>query len=140
MISPLALPQIRGTDIWGSGYYLAPRGSRKHNGVDFCCHKGALVTSVTEGVVTKIGYPYSPADKKKGHLRYVQVDDTLGNAVRYFYISPSVSVGDVVKVGKVLGIYQGLGEIYEGISEHTHFEVKDVNGEFIDPIGFLEEL
>jgi len=134
---------IRGNDCHGSGAYLASRGSREHNGIDICCDKGELITSFINGVVTKIGYPYSqgllthPAKKA---LRYVQVTDLYGFDIRCFYVLPSVEVGDRITAGQILGDAQGLTDIYEGITEHYHFEVLMMIGRnklFVDPEKYL---
>lgn len=126
---------IRGDDKHGSGAYGASRGSRKHNGVDIACYKGSEVLSINDGKVTKIGYPYDPNDSKKGHLRYVQV--TSGDYYfRYFYVHPTVSVGDRVMKDDMLGITQGLLDVYPGITDHFHFEVKQ-GSEYINPMNFL---
>ena len=127
---------IRGNDKQGAGYYGAPRsGGRKHKGVDISCYKNTEVLSISEGKVTKIGYPYDPNDSKKGHLRYVQI--SYGDYdFRYFYIHPAVSIGDRVIKGDTLGITQGLIDIYPGITDHYHFEVKE-NGKIINPKEFL---
>lgn len=123
---------IRGNDAHGSGAYLSSRGSRKHKGIDIACHKGSGVLSIGPGHVTKIGYPYDPSDPKKGHLRYVQVTDEGGRKLRYFYITPSVKVGDIVDTHTELGVTQGLTGIYPGIIDHFHFEIL-VNGLPVDP-------
>ena len=134
-------PPERGDDIHGSGSYLASRGRRKHNGVDYACAKGSKILSVCEGVLTKIGYPYSPTKHpEKGHLRYVQISDREGNDIRYFYIAPLLPLGSPVRAGDVIGEAQGLGDIYEGITEHIHFEVKDASGGFLNPHVYLESL
>ena len=131
--------KIRGNDKHGSGAYRAPRGSRQHNGVDVCCEQGDAVEALSMGRVTKIGYPYAQgpkANKDKKALRYVQVTDQHGLDVRYFYLDPLVKVGDSVSPGKPLGVAQGLGHIYKGITEHYHLEVLVmINGHkvFVDP-------
>ncbi|MEJ1355734.1 MAG: M23 family metallopeptidase [Candidatus Sedimenticola sp. (ex Thyasira tokunagai)] len=130
---------VRGQDKHGSGAFGAPRGSRLHNGVDIACYAGSAVFSVADGEVTKIGYPYSPSNKKKGHLRYVQVTDTASNDARYFYVQPCVKVGDQVSDGQVIGITQGLLKIYPGIIDHFHFEVLR-DGKRINPKEYLPYL
>lgn len=130
---------IRGQDKYGSGEYLAPRGNRKHNGIDVACYAESTIFAAKAGTITKIGYPYDPNDKKKGHLRYVQITDNKGYAARYFYIAPTVAVDDKIKVGDPIGVAQGLIKIYPGIIDHIHFEVK--NGyEFLNPSDYLEEV
>ena len=138
--------RARGIDRHGSGAYLASRGSRKHNGIDICCEQGELIKSFSGGIVTKIGYPYSQgpdADPAKKKLRYIQVTDDYGLDVRYFYIMPILVKGDQVHPGDILGEAQGLADIYEGITEHYHFEVLKMIGKnklFIDPIKYLKAL
>lgn len=127
----------RGNDKWGSGEYLASRGGRKHNGVDKACYKGSVVLTDQDGVITKIGYPYDPGSKK-GYFRYVEVRSDAGMRVRYFYIEPCVKVGQRVATGDPIGVTQGLLEVYPGITDHYHFEVKNSDGKFIDPNKYLE--
>ena len=87
-------------------------------------------------MVTKLGYPYSPEDEVKGHLRYVEVD-LDGNRFRYFYINPLVQVGDKVWPQTILGTSQDLTEIYPGITQHVHFEIIGPDGDPIDPQRML---
>lgn len=132
--------KIREQDSQGAGHYGAPRGSRKHNGIDIVCHAGEVVTCFESGGVTKLGYPYNPNDDKKGHLRYVEVTVPNGDRHRYFYTGPLVDVGDSVERGQTIGSAQGLTEIYPGITDHYHFEIKLRDGSFIDPVPVLHEL
>ncbi len=138
---------IRGYDKWGSGAYKARRGNHFHNGVDIACIKGSGVLSFSDGKVTKIGFPYNFNDAKKGHFRYVEVTTNFGHRERYFYLSPIVSKGFYVKRGRILGVTQGLTDVYqkirfrkhECITDHFHFEVIK-GGEYIDPVKYLNEL
>jgi len=134
-------PPIRGNDIHGSGEYGAPRGSRTHKGIDIACYAGSEIESVCDGKITKIGYPYNPSDAKKGHLRYVQVTDGGGYDVRYFYCLPlhDLKVGDSVSKGEKVAQSQGLLEIYPGITDHFHFEVK-YQGEHQNPYDYLNSI
>lgn len=132
----LIAPPIRGNDNFGSGAFGASRGGRSHNGVDVACYAGSSILALKPGKVTKLGYPYNPNNEKKGHLRYVQVTHE-GKNYRYFYVSPSVRVGDEVRVGDVLGKAQGLLKIYPGITDHIHFEIKLADGSFEDPTALV---
>jgi len=120
-------------DTFGSGHYHAPRGNRLHNGIDFIVIPKASVLSLACGKVTKIGYPYGDDLS----FRYVQVTDKDGVDCRYFYVSPSVVVGDTVRRGVKVGIAQDLSTRYKGITPHIHFEVKR-NNTFLEPVGYLE--
>lgn len=130
---------IRGQDKHGAGHFGAPRGGRTHNGIDIACYAGSVVYAASAGTVTKIGYPYDPNEPKKGHLRYVQVSDGEGIDCRYFYVQPAVQVGDKVRAGEAVGKTQGLLEVYPGITDHFHFEVRHENGDYLDPVQYLEE-
>lgn len=130
-------PSIRGYDLQGAGHFGAPRGNRTHKGIDFVCYVNADVTALSSGRVTKIGFPCDPGDGLKGHLRYVQVTDRNGYAVRYFYVNPTVRVGKSVTVGSPIGLSQDLTTIYRGITQHFHFEVKQ-GDIYCDPHKYLE--
>lgn len=130
-------PPIRQQDRMGAGWFGAPRGDRVHNGIDLCCHKGSIILAPVTGCVTKIGYPYNPNDKKKGHLRYVEVTTNAGARHRTFYIEPKVKVGDVVHLNKtVIGVSQGLLDIYPTMTDHVHYEII-FNGKYVDPTEYV---
>lgn len=131
----MIIPPIRGRDCKGSGYFGASRGRRKHAGVDFVHCPGEPVCAFSAGTVTKLGFPYAH------HLqyRYVQVTDADGIECRYFYVEPCVALGDTVRAGQAIGATQKLGEVYPGITEHFHFEIRR-DGEHLDPLPYLGEL
>ncbi len=128
-------PPLRTKDSQGEGHYGASRGARTHKGIDLACYEGSIILSLTDGVVTKLGYPYNPNNHIKGHLRYVQITfEDLD--YRYFYVQPLVKVGDKIKAGDEIGITQGLVEIYPGITDHFHFEIKKGKG-YLNPEKFI---
>lgn len=141
----LIRPPIRSQDIHGAGHFHAPRGSRIHNGIDMACYAGSEVLSICDGTITKSGRPYyiaSPQtdkEKAKNELRYVEVTDSDNLRFRYFYVGLhfSISVGDVVKAGDDIGIVQHLGNVFPGITNHVHFEIKNEDDEHLDPTPFL---
>jgi len=131
---------MRGSDAQGKGYFGAPRGDRIHKGVDFVqalggseqIKPGDPVRAFMAGTVSKLGFPY--ADKPA--FRYVEVRRVNGDNLRYFYVSPTVAVGDAISAGEMLGTCQELP--YPGITQHYHFEVT-VRGEHADPIKYLSD-
>ena len=131
-------PQRR-LDNYGSGAFGAPRGNRIHKGIDYACVPHSIVLSATIGTVSRVGWPYSPEDPDKGHLRYVEVITPLGYQVRYMYIDALVSQGDTVSRDQPLGIAQDLTEVYNGITPHIHVEVKK-GAEYIDPEIYFGEM
>ena len=131
---------IRQQDRHGSGAFKAPRGTRKHLGVDFACQANSLVLSVAGGEVTKLGWVYNannPNHADKTHFRYVQVTDSNGIDLRFFYVDPSVKKGDKVGEDAVLGKAQDLETVYPGITPHVHFEVNH-EGAYINPLYYLK--
>ena len=126
MISVVCPP--RRTDQQGSGHYGASRGQRKHNGVDYACYPDSIVLSNVNGIVTKLGYPYA-SDLS---YRYVQITCIeTGLSHRYFYVEPAVNKGDHIKIGDAIGASQELH--YSGIVQHIHYEIKDSDGNYVDP-------
>ena len=137
----LIRPKVR-RDLMGSGEYGAPRGSRKHHGIDYCVAFGNEVVAHVDGVVTKIGYPYAQNfDNKKNTLkaalRYVEITDSKQLKHRFFYLSPSVAIGDPIDAGTVIGTQQDLKAIY-GIrmKNHCHYEVMS-GPNYLNPAVFL---
>jgi hypothetical protein len=137
--------EIRGADDWGSGAFDAPRGSRKHKGIDPICCAGDDVCSLTYGSVSKLGWCYiwdKYPDRK--HMRYVEV--TLdGNRFRYLYVTPLVSLGDKVAPGMPLGSSIDLNQVFihpdrGPITQHYHLEVITPAGDKINPAHMLPEV
>jgi len=126
-------PKVREQDAHGAGYYKAPRGTRLHQGIDFDCPVDSLVTTITNGAVTKIGWVYS--NPKKKEYRYVQVTDADGLKFRYMYLESMVKVGDDVTAKQIIGLVQDLTIIYPGITPHCHFEIM-IGRKRIDPRFF----
>jgi murein DD-endopeptidase MepM/ murein hydrolase activator NlpD len=124
--------KARKCDARGCGHFGASRGDRQHNGVDLACMAGTLAGSPTDGMVSKIGYPY--ADDLS--FRYVEIE-SQGYAFRVFYVDPLVSEGQQVKRGDILGSCQSLMQRYPGITDHLHFEIKDERGDYVDPTPVL---
>lgn len=120
----------RGSDNYGNGYFGASRGPRTHNGIDFSTGSGDAVLSTVSGEVTKLGYPYGD----DLGFRYVQVSTCDSAKHRFFYVLPSVRVGDAVREGSVLGTSQDLSIRYpNGMTQHYHYEIIGDDKQFIDP-------
>lgn len=118
----------RKCDGHGCGHYGARRGTRTHKGIDLVCRPLEPVFSPIAGTVTKVGYPYGDDLS----YRYVEISDH-GYAFRVFYVEPQVEQGQQVSKGSVIGEAQDLRTRYQGITPHVHLEIKNSDGEFIDP-------
>lgn len=137
------IPPLRGEDIWGSGAFGARRGYNKHRGIDIACYQGSQIISPVSGFITKIGFPYSQNDSSKSgrlkrRLRYIQVTDYDHCDARFFYVSANYEAGSEISRGDILGTSQGLEDVYKGITDHIHFEVK-IHGEIINPQEYLKQ-
>lgn len=137
---------VRGRDAFGYGHFGAPRGSRKHKGVDVVNEAGQELKSCSDGHISKIGYPYDPINEAKGHLRYVEVTTASKDRERYFYHLPveGIELGKKVKRGEVIAVAQDTCCIANSdMTQHLHFEViRKIDGKdkFINPLKYLEEL
>ena len=137
------IDKIRGCDSQGCGYFGASRsgGTRKHNGADIPCDVGDKVPSIVAGEVTKLGYPYS-SDLTK---RYVEItasiQDLSGGEYKYrfqhFYVDPLVEVGDQVRLNQPIGKLQHLDSMEKGGTHHSHIQIRNENGDYVDPTPIL---
>lgn len=144
----LALPRLedktfpldKGSYKWGGGFG-APRGDegeRLHEGVDLLCAYGQPLHSVSDGVVTKIGW------LTLGGWRIgVQSDD----GVYYYYAhlsvyAPGLDVGSNVYKGQLIGYAGDSGKGPEGtvglMEPHLHFGMY-VNDIAIDAEPYLKQ-
>ena len=135
-------PPMRTPDKHGEGHFGARRGKRTHIGIDLACAKDSTVCALASGRITKVGYPYIPSDPEKGHLRYIQIETAEGDRHRYFYVSlfGDLSLNDFVRKWDEIGKAQGLLDIYPGIGDHIHFEIKTAGGEPVDPLTVIDWL
>jgi len=133
---------VRGQDNSGTGQFGVSRdgGRRSHEGLDFVGKPGQDVRAITDGVVTKLGYPY---DNDLSY-RYVEIETSNGYHVRQHYIAPSkgLKIGSRVSAGQVIGTQQSIDRRYRGITEHVHVEVwpkakQKQKGMAIDPAPFF---
>lgn len=122
----------RDVDAYGSGAFGASRdgGARSHAGVDYIAAAGQPVRAPISGFVTKIGFPYAGDTG----LRYIEIDNpALKIVARVFYVQPDVTVGQVIRLGAIIGQAQTLQARYPGgITDHVHLELADANGRKLD--------
>ena len=129
----------KGGYIWpcSSHYVTSPLGSRytgikgastNHMGIDI-----GRVGYTTQVVASKAGTVIiSGSNRYRGN--YVVVSHGSGNTTTYQHLSKrSVSVGDKVSQGQVVGITGSTG-VSSG--PHLHFEISE-NGQIVDPLKYL---
>jgi len=98
-----------------------------HTGLDFRAATGDPVRATANGKVASSGWA-------GGYGRMVEVDHGNGLSTRYGHLSEiNVKVGDVVKIGQVIG---AVGSTGRSTGPHLHYETR-IDGEAVDPQKFL---
>lgn len=132
------------------GIYGAPRGdgSRFHTAVDLADHCGADITSPFNGVIDDLGRSGSD-----GYwVRVVNPNDGSELFLGHLAERPNVEVNQQVSAGDVIGKVGDTGNAkgnsrYAWVEDgqggmkwapcHTHAQLKDKNGNIIDPTPYL---
>jgi murein DD-endopeptidase MepM/ murein hydrolase activator NlpD len=98
-----------------------------HTGLDFRAATGDPVRATANGKVVSSGWA-------GGYGRMVEIDHGNGLSTRYGHLSEiEVKVGDVVKIGQVIG---AVGSTGRSTGPHLHYETR-IDGEAVDPQKFL---
>lgn len=98
-----------------------------HTGLDFRASTGDPVRATANGKVVTAG-------NQGGYGRMIEVDHGNGLSTRYGHLSViGVKVGDVVKIGQVIG---EVGSTGRSTGPHLHYETR-IDGEAVDPQKFL---
>ncbi|MBV8925005.1 MAG: peptidoglycan DD-metalloendopeptidase family protein [Bradyrhizobium sp.] len=98
-----------------------------HTGLDFRAQTGDPVRATANGKVVNSGW-------SGGYGRMVEIDHGNGLSTRYGHLSQiDVKVGDVVKIGQVIG---EVGSTGRSTGPHLHYETR-IDGEAVDPQKFL---
>ncbi len=99
-----------------------------HTGLDFNGNSGDPIMAVANGVVTFVGY-----DGSYGNKTVVTLED--GTEIWYAHqTTQSVSVGEVVQAGEVIGTVGATGNV---TGSHLHLEVRPGGGDPVDPYQAL---
>ena len=106
---------------------------RTHSGLDITADLGAKVLSTANGVVSHI---YQ--DDMMGTV--VEIDHGEGLVSQYANLAetPTVSVGDTVTTGAVIGSVGQTAASESGQAAHLHFAMYQ-DGVPVDPTGYLPE-
>jgi murein DD-endopeptidase MepM/ murein hydrolase activator NlpD len=98
-----------------------------HTGLDFRASTGDPVRATANGKVVSAAWA-------GGYGRMVEIDHGNGLSTRYGHLSEiNVKVGDVVKIGQVIG---AVGSTGRSTGPHLHYETR-IDGEAVDPQKFL---
>ena len=116
-------------DAGGSGYWLAKRGTKLHQGVDYELPHGAgqLVISPIAGRIERIAYPYSDTQDFAGcEIR----GDGIWIKMFYFRLHDSLIKQRVV-IGQEIGVAQDISKRYPNVTPHIHLEIIKINPEIL---------
>ena len=107
-------------DAEGDGHYGAPRGDRRHNGVDYLCDPGQIIVAPFSMFIERISFP--AADKIMSGIAW-RSDRSTG---RIWYFEPyKYLIDSNVFEGLPIGIAQNVSQYYglPNMKNHIHFRV-----------------
>ncbi len=104
---------------------------RTHDGIDIAAELGTQVMSATDGTVESV-----TSDSLYGTTVVINHGGGLRSSYANLAETPTVSVGDYVSAGQVIGSVgaTALGEI--GEAAHLHFAMSQ-DGESVDPTSYM---
>lgn len=105
---------------------------RTHDGVDLLAAQGATVTAACAGTVTAV---YD--DEYLGTMLIIAHRDGYTTTYANLAAMPTVSVGDSVKAGEIIGAVGTTALLEAGEEPHLHFAVYQ-NGSPVDPAAFID--
>lgn len=154
MAHPSLLPPVlpyqgtRQIDGFGAGGFGAPRGKRKHRGLDFIGQPGDRVQVPLDARVTPPhgqAYADGTCDLRSIHLRGERA--FVGLRVVLLYAAPEVANDSIVLAGAPLGVMQDVAGYHMKkagesriMTNHCHFELYEQVGgvwELRDPTDYL---
>ncbi|KAF3703988.1 Leukocyte cell-derived chemotaxin-2 [Channa argus] len=112
----------RTSDNWGKGSYGAPRGTRKHLGLDIVCKDGSAVYAPFD--VTLNGKVTVYTDPAKSAINSGINLQGQGLCFKLFYVNPDRTSGSVRK-GERIGTMMPMQSVYPGITSHVHVQMCD---------------
>lgn len=112
-------------DAGGQGYHGAPRGTRKHDGIDYAADVDQIVVAVHEGLIPRESLPYGNDLRWRGvHIIHERIETKM------WYLRPfSEVIGTEVRAGQAIGFAQNIGEKegYEGVTPHIHVRIVKID-------------
>ena len=114
-------------DSKGLGHHGAPRGHRKHDGVDFECIPGQGIFMPVDGILARESLPYKDDLRWRGvYIFNPRIE------IKMWYFVPNL-LGMELKAGTVIGIAQDIGEKYEGVTPHIHLRITRIDPMLLFP-------
>lgn len=112
-------------------YNRTMRDWRTHDGLDIACELGAQVKAASGGTVSAIR-----DDDMLGTMVIIDHGGGLCSGYANLAETPTVSVGDVVTPGQVIGAVGDTALCETGEVTHLHFSMS-LDGESIDPTEYM---
>jgi len=111
-----------------------------HDGVDYAAPVGAVVRAASSGKVLFAGFAkmYASRDDKTDQSRFVIIRHPDGRSSRYVHLSGlKIKPGQEVKTGQPIGV---LAESDEWTEPVLHFEIRNVQGQPVNPLTVLSDV
>jgi len=125
-IQPFNGQTVRPVDGGRVSSEFGPRWGKMHKGIDIAAPTGTPIKSAADGVISRV------ANDPNGYGNWVEVKHPDGTSTRYAHMSQfgNIKVGQHVGAGSVIG---AVGSTGHSTGPHLHFEVRDKNGNAINP-------
>lgn len=128
-------PLKRRKGVGDFGAYRSAHPTIPHQGQDFLVSPGSAVYAPISGRV-RIAMPYRDDPRFSG-VEVIGMGKEASYKVKVFYIQPTVTGGQLVNRGDVIGYAQDLGIKYSASTpNHVHVEVR-VGGVVVNPTGYF---
>ena len=106
---------------------------RTHDGVDISAKPGTTVLAASSGTVTAV-----EDDPMMGTTVVIEHDGGYQTTYANLQDTPTVSAGDAVSAGQIIGAVGTTAVAEAAQSPHLHFSVSK-DGAFVDPNEFLDQ-
>lgn len=134
---------VRQPDAYGAGQFNAPRGNRRHDGVDYVAVPNQRILAPMSGKVARVSRPYASgidADVLSG----IEIHASDGSTCQVWYITPDANiVGTLVRAGEPIGVARTLQNRYPrrpaplqnagNMTDHVHVRIHDRNNRPVNP-------
>lgn len=104
---------------------------RTHNGIDICAAMGEGVMAAADGIVTEV-YEHP----MMGNTVVIAHDGDSKSVYQNLADEITVSIGDTVKSGEIIGAVGDTAIIEIAEEPHLHFEIM-VSGEYQNPLDYI---